>query len=187
MKKWFALFGGMIRIVALLLLLSSTVMAGKAGSPSEVARLVKAMELDQLALLGMQLSIERGVKEGKSTPGQLACIKKVDRSTFVQPYVVALTNRLSREEVLDATRFFESPTGEKYLANAVAQFYRAVGVTGNNSPPDLSLSEQKVLLQFAATSAGKKLVGPESFINSPEITSGAAPTIRRVYDSCKAK
>jgi len=57
-----------------LLLFAASISSAESSSDAEAIHLVRAIGADQATLLGMRLSMERGVSEGKASPTQLACL-----------------------------------------------------------------------------------------------------------------
>jgi hypothetical protein len=168
-----------------LLLFAASISSAESSSDAEAIHLVRAIGADQATLLGMRLSMERGVSEGKASPTQLACLEQVDSTVFDTPFVASIKARFTHEEILEAIAFLESALGVKYIRYGVVQMYLSSGATATEATPEFSRSELKVLETFLNGPLGLKLVGPQGVFSTTESTPLLTPTLMAVYGSCR--
>src|SRR6185503_7511872 len=60
------------------LLLGAPAASAQADSAA-ATRLVTAMRIDDVTLLGLRLGLQRGIRDGKTSPKTLECVSKLDR------------------------------------------------------------------------------------------------------------
>lgn len=171
--------------VLLLLTFGASVIGAESGSDAEAIHLVRAIGADEAALLGMRLSMERGVSEGKSSASQLACLEQVDSAVFDTPFVASIKARFTHEEIVSAIAFLESALGVKYIRYGVVQMYRTLGAATDQKAPAFSPDELRVLETFLNGPLGLKLVGPQGIFSDTESTPILTPTLMAVYGSCR--
>jgi hypothetical protein len=173
-------------MLALVLVASAaTAIAADSTSDAEAIHLVQAIGADRAALLGMQLSMERGVSEGKSSASQLACLERVDSAVFDTAFVATIKARFTHAEIVAAIAFLESALGVKYIRYGVVQMYRTSGAAASEPAPAFSPSELRILEGFLNGPLGMKLVGPQGVFSTTESTPILTPTLRAVYGSCR--
>jgi hypothetical protein len=176
-KRW-------VTVLALLGFAASGVGA-ESSSDAEAIHLVRAIGADEAALLGMRLSMERGVSEGKASASQLACLEQVDSAVFDTPFVASIKARFTHEEIVSAIAFLESALGVKYIRYGVVQMYRTSGAATNEPTPAFSPGELRVLESFLNGPLGLKLVGPQGIFSTTESTPILTPTLMAVYGACR--
>jgi hypothetical protein len=169
----------------MLLVVAAAATAAESGSDADAIRLVRASGADRAALLGMQLSMERGVTEGKSTARQLACLEQVDSSVFDAAFVATIRARFTPAEISSAIAFLESALGVKYIRYGVVQMYRTVGAVAKEPAPEFSATELELLETFLNGPLGLKLVGPRGVFSTSESTPILTPTLEAVYGACE--
>jgi hypothetical protein len=112
----------------------------------------------KVALVGMQLSVQKRASEGKY-PGEIAaCVNTLPTSAFNSVLDSAIKDNLSDAERDSATAFFASSAGLKYTKAGTVQIYRAMNMDSPEPMPQFSSSEYKELETFTHTSAGEKLI-----------------------------
>ncbi len=168
-----------------LLAFSASVVGAESSSDAEAIHLVRAIGADDAALLGMRLSMERGVTEGKASASQLACLEHVDSTVFDPPFVASIKARFTHEEIVSAIAFLESALGVKYIRYGVVQMYRTLGAATDEQAPAFSAGELRVLEAFLNGPLGLKLVGPQGVFSDTESTPILTPTLMAVYGSCR--
>ena len=179
------------RHLAMLLVMATVAVGGplvrvaQAQPPAaDALRLVRAMEVDDSVLLGMQLEMERGFKAGKVSQAQLDCVHGVRSAVFTAPIAQALGKALTAEEIDTAITFFESTTGNKYSQLGLVHLYHAFGRPAPVPTPSFSAAEQAIVVRFAETSGGDKLTR-RKLIDSPEVKKAYAVKIVEVFNACR--
>lgn len=172
------IYGRCFRIFTAWLVLLITQMTANSESPlfAEAARLVKAMQIDRQALYGLQQTLLRGQKrnEGRALSDEerkfYECVYSADSAVYVPALSEELAKQLSREEILQATRFFEGKVG-KELVEADAGLLRSM-LSGDTDSTDgikgLPEAQSNELAQFKKTPAGKKIL-VQGVLNSRSI------------------
>jgi hypothetical protein len=169
----------------LLLAFAASSSAAQSSSDAEAIHLVRAIGAGQATLLGMRLSMQRGVSEGTASPSQLACLEQVDSTVFDRAFVASIKARFTHAEILSAIAFLESALGVKYIRYGIVQMYRTAGTATNEPTPAFTASEFKELETFLDGPLGLKLVGPKGVFSTTESTPLLTPTLMAVYGSCR--
>ena len=127
----------------------------KESSIKNAVRLMKAMRLDEAALLSLQLPYLEGYKRHPDKPVSndekefLQCLKSTPTSIFSDFIVDEITEKLSADEVQDAIDFFEGRVGVKIIS-------QALDTDNVELQPEFTDSEAKELSRFKMTSSGNK-------------------------------
>ncbi len=144
--------------LSLSLLLSAAVMSYiKESSIKNAVRLMKAMRLDEAALLSLQLPYLEGYKRNPDKPISndekefLQCLKSTPTSIYSDFIVDEITEKLSADEVQDAIEFFEGRVGVKMIS-------QALDTDNLELQPEFTDSEAKELSRFKMTSSGNKIL-----------------------------
>ena len=169
-------------LLAAILLLDAAVASAQTPSPA-AARLVSAMRIDDVTLLGLRLGLQRGIRDGKGSAKTLECVSKLDRSTFAPVFAQAIAANLSAQEMASSIAFFESASGRKYIDSGIYQLYDAVGFTSPDPEPKVSEADMQAVTTFSRTSAGDKLLVRRIF-DSPEIRAAIGARIQQVLNGC---
>jgi len=169
-------------LLAAILLLDAAVASAQTPSPA-AARLVSAMRIDDVTLLGLRLGLQRGIRDGKGSPKTLECVSKLERTTFAPVFAQAIAANLSAQEIASSTAFFESAPGRKYIDSGIYQLYDAVGFTSPDPEPKVSEADMQAVTAFSRTSAGDKLLVRRIF-DSPEIRGAIGARIQQVLNGC---
>ncbi|HYL19126.1 MAG TPA: hypothetical protein VEV20_10605 [Burkholderiales bacterium] len=169
-------------LLAIALLLGAPAASAQVQS-NAAARLVSAMRIDDVTLLGLRLGLQRGIRDGKTSPKTLDCVSKLDRSTFAPVFAQAIAANMSAQEIASATAFFESAPGRKYIDSGIYQLYDAVGFSSPDPEPSVSEADMQAVTAFSRTSAGDKLLVRRIF-DSPEIRGAIGARIQQVLNGC---
>jgi hypothetical protein len=157
--------------------------AGAQASASAAARLVTAMRIDEVTLIGLRLGLQRGVRDGKASSQALDCVNKLDRTAFTSVFVQAISVNLSTQEATVAAAFFDSATGRKYIDSGIFQLHQAIGITPPNLEPSVSDADLQAVAAFSRTSAGDKLLVKRIF-DAPETRSAIGARVQQVLNGC---
>jgi hypothetical protein len=163
----------------LLLLLSSVSSIACAGSAAVDA-------FSQPVLLGMQLSVKQGARKSAMPEEQLACVQRLKPSAFYAVVEEVMNSALTPPEVAEASRFFGTSVGQKYLKHGLLRIYPAVGERAPEPLPDFSDSEYKELEVFAAAPTGQALI-TRQVMQSVAAKQAYATRIRELLEQCRAK
>lgn len=129
----------------------------KESSIKNAVRLMKAMRLDEAALLSLQVPYLEGYKRNPDKPISndekefLQCLKSTPTSIFSDFIVDEITEKLSADEVQDAIDFFEGRVGVKIIS-------QALDTDNVELQPEFTDSEAKALSRFKMTSSGNKIL-----------------------------
>jgi hypothetical protein len=164
--------------------------SAQAAQPAEadVAKLVRAIRVDDIARLGMQLSAEDAFQRGKASAAQIACIRDYELAPFTDAIARTLATRLSDAEIVAGRRFFETDLGVRYASYMVSQLYRAVGAPMPLGIPVPSFSDEdrRALDAFSHTPGGSKLIDKQhSVFIDPAVRSASVPVIVEAMTKCK--
>ena len=146
-------------------------------SPVTVSNLSKA------ALTGLQLSVKKGVLDGKVTSETSACIAGINSSSFNSIYEPMVREIFTTEEEEEVEAFFKSDVGEKYAKYGLMQIYISVGLPPPEELPSLSDRELNEVEKFSKTSGGEKLMIKHSFQTS-EANSAVQNRIHELLIGC---
>ena len=169
-------------LLATALLLGASTAFAQTQSPA-AARLVAAMRIDEVTLLGLRLGLQRGIRDGKTSAKTLDCVSKLDRSTFAPVFAQAIAANLSAQEIAASTAFFESAPGRTYIDSGIYQLYDAVGFTSPDPEPNVTQADLNAVTAFSRTPAGDKLLVRRIF-DSAEIRAAVGARIQQVLNGC---
>jgi hypothetical protein len=152
------------------------------SASANATRLVRAMQLDQMMVISMQLPYRRGQvrNEGDEKQKQEGapfynCIYAIDGSLFTNLYAEVLAKELSIDEMRAAIRFLESEPGKKYVQRGMSSLLATTEKpqASGNAPAEISKDELAAINEFSNTTAGKKLssqsiLGQESVVRAAQ-------------------
>lgn len=166
--------------LAVLLLLTA---CGNETELGNAARLVRAMQLDRMMLVSMQIPYRRGQlrnrgneKLEKDDVRFYECIYSIDSSIFISTYADVLAKEMSIEEMRTAIRFLEGNVGKKYVQSTMVLLPEVFGLPelANKSKVELSKEELAAVEKFTQTAAGVKLWQKEIFEQKSVLFAAAA-------------
>jgi hypothetical protein len=160
--------------------------ANAQAAESVPGRSATAATLGQSTLLGMQLSVRRGQRQGKVPSTVADCVYGLDDSSFTSVIESQLAKNLTTGEVATADQFFNSPVGNKYGKHGLMQIYASVGEKSPEPLPNFTDAEYGELEKFSRTSAGDKLM-VRKVMESPEARQAIASRIQDLLNTCRAK
>jgi hypothetical protein len=169
-------------LLGVVLLLGAPAASAQPDSAA-ATRLVTAMRIDDVTLLGLRLGLQRGIRDGKTSPKMLECVSKLDRMTFAPVFAQAIAATMSAQEIASSTAFFESAPGRKYIDSGIYQLYDAVGFTSPDPEPKVSEADMQAVTTFSRTPAGDKLLVRRIF-DSAEIRGAIGARIQQVLNGC---
>ncbi len=174
--------GNMIKTIIPPIALMASIWCGTSLANS--SDLAKSMMASEAALLGMKLSLEKGVNQGNTPKEHFECVDKIDRHYFLKNYSDILKEYLSSDEIKQALNFYTSEAGRKYTHAGIIQL-RMNLIPGEKWPiPDFKEEEQNLIEGFGKTSAGQKL-WKERLLSSKKIVARINPLLKDLYDKCK--
>lgn len=148
------------------MLLAAMCLAGAA--PAEAARSAdtpvapQARSWEQMmsrsAVLGMQLAMQKGQDDGKTSPAFVECVNGIDASVLVPQFKVVMGQLLTPDEARETERFWRSDTGAHVGELLLAQMARQLGFVPAHDPPQLDPQEQSLVEASNASAATKKLM-----------------------------
>ncbi|MCO7223029.1 DUF2059 domain-containing protein [Pleionea sp. CnH1-48] len=149
----------------------------------ETLELVKVTKIREVALLGMNGSLENGVRNGSVTQKHYDCSKKTKPSYFNQFYIDMFESNLSKEQIKQALAFYSSDTGKKYTQWGILKF-RTSAFNEQWQLPRFSKEELKTIGSFTNSAAGEILI-KRRLTESVVVKSGLQQLLKKVYDKCK--
>lgn len=129
--------------------------AAAADAPSATAA---GQAFGRSAVLGLQLAVKRGQRDGKFSDTVVDCVGRLKPDTFTDVFDSVLASELTEEERKTTEAFFSSPIGRKYSKYDLLQVYRAVGEEPPEALPQFTDTEMGKIKQFGSSPAGVKLV-----------------------------
>lgn len=127
-------------------------------------RLVERAQLNEMAALGVRLSVRRAVADGKATQAFLECVSSQDSRIFDQPISSVYANGLSHKELAEALSFFDGPVGQKYVSYTRWGTEKYAGFVPTSPLPLISNDEMKSIHTFVSSSVGKQMSGANSVL-----------------------
>lgn len=138
------------------------------------------------ALLGMQLSAQRGFRRGLLGEKEIGCVMALKQSEFY-PVVSRLVDaNLASAEQATANEFFQSAVGRKYAKHGLLQLYPAVGERAPEPLPDISDAEYRRIEDFSRTAAGRKIFN-ERFMQRVVARQALDERIQELLAQCRAQ
>jgi hypothetical protein len=169
----------MKRVVAGLLLLTFGMAEGaRAQGGSQLSA-----TLSEAALLGMRLSVERALQQGKLPARVAKCVAEQSATSLSPTYETLSGELLTKEEIAAASSFLSSPVGRKYAKYGQLQVYAAVGMRPPEPLPDFSDAEYRELESFSRTSAGNKLM-VQKVMEGPAARQAVNRRVQEIIASC---
>lgn len=185
-KNWLA-----IASTLLVLLFTWTGCGGETSSDTAV-RLVRAMQMDRMMLISMQLPIRRSQLRDEASAQQkqkdasfYECVYAIDSKIFTDIYVKVLAKEMSIEEMRSAIRFLEGDVGKKYVQNGIAQINELFGLSELSTLPKMELTKEELAAveQFSNTAAGKKF-GQQKILEQEAVTFAAVAKWKEAVNGC---
>lgn len=162
----------LLSLIACSLLPSGLIACAAESASDTAARLVRAMQMDKIMLVSMQLPLRRGHLRNqggqslsKDDERFYSCVYAIDSSIFVVTYADVLVKEMSIEEMRVAIRFLEGEVGKKYVQRGVDALPELFGLPEFAPKSKLTLSKEELAAveQFANTPAGSKLMRQKIF------------------------
>ena len=139
------------------LLLPAALLLGGAAQAQTVSAATAAV-FSKPALLGVQLSMKAGAKQGKVTADQLKCVQGLDPASFDEVYKQLLLANLDSKELIRIQSFLTKSVGKKFAKHGYLGVYAAAGEPLPEALPRFTEDEMVDFEQFRTSSAGEKLV-----------------------------
>jgi hypothetical protein len=183
----------MIRFTAVVLLaISGMAVAAPApsGRSADVAPPVGArsweMAMSRSALLGFQLAMQRGLHQGKVTPGVVDCVNHIDPAQITPQFRALMDRELKPGEIEVIERFWKSDVGARLAEMGMAQLYRQIGLPPLVEPAALSDIEQAQVNEVISSSAARRLT--EASARGPHgLDPDVAARLMALFAACRAK
>jgi|SRR4051812_31366487 len=173
----------MKKLIIAILAMSLSGLAGAETPTKPTKSPVTVSNLSKAALTGLQLSVKKGVLDGKVTTETSACVAGLKASSFNSIYEPMVREIFTTEEEEEVEGFFKSDVGEKYAKYGLLQIYVSVGLPSPEEMPTLSERELNEVEKFSKTSGGEKLMIKHSF-QTLEANSAVQTRIHELLTSC---
>jgi hypothetical protein len=183
---------GLLFCGLLILFFGANISAAVSRSENAV-RLVHAMQIDQLTLLGLQgpfrkatrLRAELGENRDEGSRKTYTCIMGIEKSIFTDLFSDVVNREMSEDEITMAVAFYEGTVGAKIIERD--RWWIAHDVhwpTSRWSEVQLSIEENNALERFAKTPAGRKILRKPGVFNDAQLTQ---MTVSRWQDALRTK
>src|SRR4029077_6796493 len=157
-----------MKVMALFLILSLPALAhGNETTTGNASRLVRATQLDRAILVGMRGSLmlpaphdpASSWPQDKGAVRFSECLMALDSSVFTNILADAVAQNLAKEEIDQALLFYESPVGQTWVEQDMANGAGLLERPGQFVPrkPDLPVDKALLVEQFVKTGIPKKL------------------------------
>lgn len=182
----------LVRGLALLILLSMWTGCGGESSSGNAARLVRAMQMDRMMLISMQLPIRRSQLKDEASAQQkqieapfYECVYAIDSSIFTSIYAEVFAKEMSIEEMRSAISFLEGNVGKKYVQNGIALIPELFGLPELSAVPKVELTKEELaaVVQFSNTTAGKKF-SQQKILEQEAVLFEAAAKWKEAVNGC---
>ena len=155
------------------------------GSLAAGAASLTAQLAAESALLGLQLAARHQATRGKLPAAQNACLQALQPSEYFETTEQVVAAALSPAERAEADEFLASAAGRKYGRKGLLAGYAAVGMAPPEPLPEFTDAETQAIEAFAATRAGRALVGRQA-LQSPAAQEAYARRTGELVARCKA-
>jgi hypothetical protein len=178
--------------ITLLVLLFTWAGCGGETALDTAVRLVRAMQMDRMMLLSMQLPVRRGQLRDEANAQQkqkdapfYECVYAIDSKIFTDIYANVLAKEMSLEEMRSAIRFLEGDVGKKYVQNGIVQITELFGLPELSTSPKMELTKEELAAveQFSNTAAGKKF-SQQKILEQEAVTFAAVAKWKEAVAEC---
>ncbi|RSZ57190.1 hypothetical protein HF313_10095 [Massilia atriviolacea] len=135
------------------------------------------------ALLGVQLSMKAGARQGKVTPEQLKCVQGLDPASFDEVFKELLASNLDGKELMRTQSFLAKSVGKKFAKHGYLGVFAAAGEPLPEALPRFTEDEMVDFEQFRTSSAGEKLV-TNRVLEAPAARTVLNARIEKVLEVC---
>lgn len=167
--------------LARLLLPAALLLGG--GAQAQTVNAITAGVFSKPALLGVQLSIKAGLKQGKVTQEQAKCVQGLDPASFDEVFKQLLSSNLDAKELMRTQSFFAKSVGKKFAKHGLLGVYTAAGEPLPEAPPRFTEDEMSDFEQFRTSTAGEKLV-TNKVLESESARAVLNARIEKVLETC---
>ena len=134
------------------------------ASPSSEAReTTAAVMLSKSALIGMQLSVQAGLREGKVSEQVARCVQSLEDATLRQAFNSAIEESWGASEIRDIDAFLNSPLGRKFAKYSILNVYVYAKASAPEEIPVFTESERAQLGAISQTDWGRKILIQREF------------------------
>lgn len=165
-----------------MLALPAVLMLGGAAQAQTVTAATAAV-FSKPAMIGMQLSLKAGAKQGKVTPEQLKCAQGLDPASFDEVFKQLLASNLDSKEIQRTQSFLAKSVGKKFAKHGYLGVFAAAGEPLPEALPRFTEDEMVDFEQFRTSSAGEKLV-TNRVLEAPAARAILNERIEKVLETC---
>lgn len=156
--------------------------APSAASPASPAASAFAKSI----LIGMQLSVHKGLQQGQTPAAVDACVQALDASSFDGVFQSYLSKNLTADELRNADAFFASTAGAKLAQHGQLQVYLDAGEKAPEPMPTFSDTDNRTIDTFNHTAVGEKLFA-SNLLGSPAAQEVIRSRITELLNGCNPK
>ncbi len=167
--------------IALLAIPAALMLSGAAQA--QAVNAATAAVFSKPAMLGFQLSIKAGAKQGKVTPEQLKCVQGIDPSSFDEVFKQLLVSNLDSKELMRTQSFMAKSVGKKFAKHGYLGVFAAAGEPLPEALPRFTEDEMVDYEQFRTSTAGEKLV-TNKVLEAPAARTILNERIEKVLETC---
>lgn len=135
------------------------------------------------AMIGLQMSLKAGAKQGKVTPEQLKCAQGLDPASLDEVFKQLLASNLDSKELLRTQSFLAKSVGRKFAKHGYLGVFAAAGEPLPEALPRFTEDEMVDFEQFRTSSAGEKLV-TNKVLETPAARTILNERIEKVLETC---
>jgi hypothetical protein len=144
-------------------ILMMSLVLSMASWSSEVRETTASATLSRAALIGMQLSVQAGFREGKVSAQVAKCVQLLDDEVLRQSFNSAIEETWSRSDIEKIDDFLNTPLGKKFSKYSILNVYVYAKVDAPDEIPTFTDAEQTKLGAISQTSWGSKILLQREF------------------------
>lgn len=137
-------------------------------------------------LIGMQLSVHKGLQQGQTPAAVDTCVQALDASSFDGVFQSYLSKNLSAGELREADEFFASAAGAKLAQHGQLQVYLDAGEKAPEPMPTFSDTDNRTIDTFNHTAVDEKLFA-SNLLGSPDAQQVIRSRITELLNGCSPK
>ncbi|NHZ36347.1 hypothetical protein [Massilia rubra] len=169
------------RSIALLAFPAAMMLGG--AVQAQAVNATTAAVFSRPAMIGLQMSLKAGAKQGKVTPEQLKCAQGLDPASLDEVFKQLLVSNLDSKELMRTQSFLAKSVGRKFAKHGYLGVFAAAGEPLPEALPRFTEDEMVDFEQFRTSSAGEKLV-TNKVLEAPAARTILNERIEKVLETC---
>jgi hypothetical protein len=145
--------------------------AAPTGPDMQSLKLITALRLRDVIVQTSSTGIAAAQKQGAASDAGTKCVAQKLFNNLGAELALVVPKILTREEIAESVKFFESPTGRKLIGHNLALFWSQQGGKPNAAYPDAppTAEDTKLARAFLSTPAGRKINESGYLLQAPEM------------------